>query len=242
MFLEVGQSFGLMRGWKYLGLWRADEDAEARSYGQLPGTPKYADISGPDGVPDGQVDEFDKTIIGHGYPKYTWGFTNLLTYKGFELSFLIIGSQGNDIFNTIRIRRETYEATDPKVWNYWTPTNQNTDVPALYDGQWVLDQNLQNKYIFGTSDGTTSRWIEDASFTRLKTITLAYNFEQNLLKKIGFSKARVYFSGTNLLTLTKYSGYDPEIAAYPGNDATIGVDMSVYPMAKMYTFGIEFTF
>lgn len=242
MFLEVGQPFGTIKGWKYLGLWRADEDAEARSYGQLPGRPKYADLSGPEGVPDGQVDSFDKTIIGHGYPKFTWGFTNLLTWKGIELSSLIIGSHGNDLFNTLRIRRETYEATDPKVWNYWTPENQDTDVPALYDGQWVQDQLLQNKYIFGTSSGTTSRWVEDASFTRLKTITLAYNIEQKLLNKIGFSKTRVYFSGTNLLTLTKYTGYDPEIAAYPGNDATIGVDMSVYPLAKMYTFGVDFTF
>jgi len=242
MFLEVGQPFGTIKGWKYLGLWRADEDAEARSYGQLPGRPKYADLSGPEGVPDGQVDSFDKTIIGHGYPKFTWGFTNLLTWKGIELSSLIIGSHGNDLFNTLRIRRETYEATDPKVWNYWTPENQDTDVPALYDGQWVQDQLLQNKYIFGTSSGTTSRWVEDASFIRLKTITLAYNIEQKLLNKIGFSKTRVYFSGTNLLTLTKYTGYDPEIAAYPGNDATIGVDMSIYPLAKMYTFGVDFTF
>ena len=242
MFLEVGQPFGLIKGWKFLGLWSLEEDAEARSYGQLPGWPKYADLSGPDGVPDGLVDDRDKTIIGHGYPDFTWGFTNLVTWKGLELSFLIIGSQGNDLFNTVRIRRETYEANDPKVWNYWTPDNQDTDIPALYDGKWVEDQLLQNKYIFGESSGSTSRWVEDASFTRLKTITLAYNMGENLLKKIGFSKARFYFSGTNLLTLTKYSGYDPEIAAFPGNDATIGVDLSVYPPSKTYTFGIDFTF
>jgi TonB-dependent starch-binding outer membrane protein SusC len=237
MFLEVGQPFGLMQGWKYLGLWRADQDAEARSYGQLPGTPHYADLNN-----DGKVDLKDKMTIGHGYPKFTFGFTNLFTYNSFELSFLVTGSYGNELFNTLRIRRETYEANDPKVWNYWTPTNQNTDVPALYDGQWVDDQNLENKYIFGGSAGQTSRWVEDASFVRLKTITLAYNFEQNLLKKVGFSKARLYFSGTNLVTLTNYTGYDPEIAQFPGNDATIGIDMSVYPTARMYTFGAEFTF
>ena len=66
----------------------------------------------------------------------------MLTYKGFELSFLIMGSHGNDLFNTLRIRRETYEANDPKVLNYWTPDNQNTDVEALYDGAWVDEQNL----------------------------------------------------------------------------------------------------
>jgi hypothetical protein len=78
--------------------------------------------------------------------------------------------------------------------------------------------------------------------SKMKTITLAYNFEPSLLKKIGFAKARLYFTGTNLLTLTKYTGYDPEVAQYPGNDATIGVDQSVYPTARMYTFGADFTF
>lgn len=237
MFLEVGQPMGEIRGWLYQGLWKSTEEETARSYGCLPGTPKYADLNN-----DGLVDEKDKTIIGRGYPKFTWGFTNLMTYNNFELSFLITGSYGNQLFNTLRIRRETYEANDPKVWNYWTPTNQNTDIPAHYDGAWVQDQHLPTKYIFGTSEGTTSRWVEDASFARLKTVTLAYNFEQSLLKKIGFSKARLYFTGTNLFTLTKYTGYDPEIAAYPGQDATIGVDLSVYPTAKMYTFGVDFTF
>ena len=231
-----------MKGCKFLGLWRSDEEAEARSYGQLPGWPKYADLSGPDGVPDGQVDGFDKTTIGYGYPDFTFGWTNMFSYKNFELSFLINGSYGNELFNTIRIRRESYEATDPKVWNYWTPENQDTDVPARYDGAWVESQLLVNKYYFGNSSGATSRWVEDASFVRLKTLTLAYNFDPQLLKKIGFTKARLYFTGTNLLTLTKYTGYDPEIAQYPNNDATIGVDQSVYPTARMYTFGAEFTF
>jgi len=237
MFLEVDQPFGQMKGWKFLGLWGADEDAQARSYGQLPGTPKYADLNN-----DGFVDGKDKTTIGYGYPKFTFGWTNLFTYNNVELSFLITGSYGNELFNTIRIRRETYEATDPIVWDYWTPEHQDTKVPAHYDGAWVEDQHLTNKYIFGTSEGASSRWVEDASFVRLKTITLAYNFEQNLLNKIGFTKARLYFTGTNLLTLTKYTGYDPEIAQFPDNDATIGIDQSVYPTARMYTFGIDFTF
>lgn len=242
MFLEVGQPMGQMKGYKFLGLWKSTEDAAARAYGQLPGMPKYADISGPAGTPDGQVDGYDKTTIGYGYPKFTAGWTNLITYSNFELSFLITASYGNELFNTIRIRRETYEATDPVVWNYWTPDNQNTNVPALYDGKYVEDQHLVNKYYFGNSEGASSRWVEDASFLRLKTLTLSYNFEQNILKKVGFSKARLYFTGTNLVTLTKYSGYDPEIAQYPGNDATIGVDQSVYPTSRMYTFGADFTF
>ncbi len=238
MFLEVGQPFGQMKGYKFLGLWGADEDAAAREYGQLPGTPKYADINN-----DGKVDATDKTTIGYGYPKFTAGWTNLVTYNNFELSFLVTASYGNELFNTIRIRREsTWEGNDPVLWDYWTPENQDTDVPALYDGGYVEDQHLVNQYYLGNSSGATSRWVEDASFIRLKTITLSYNFEQNLLKKIGFAKARLYFTGTNLVTLTKYTGYDPEIAQYPGNDATIGVDQSVYPTSRMYTFGADFTF
>jgi TonB-linked SusC/RagA family outer membrane protein len=241
MFLEVGQPFGLMNGWKYLGMWRSDQAAEALEFGQLPGMPHYADLSGKDGVPDGKIDAYDRTNIGNGYPKFTWGFTNLFTYKGFELSFLLMGSHGNDLFNTIRIRRESFwEGNDPKLMNYWTVDNQNTDIPALYDGKWLEEQLLVSKVSMSSS--VTSQWVEDASYIRLKTLTLAYSFEQRLLKSIGFSKARIYCSGTNLLTFTKYTGYDPEVAAFSGNDATIGVDFSVYPSAKALTFGIDFTF
>jgi len=242
MYLEVGQPFGLMKGWRWDGLWRADQEAEARSYGQLPGWDHLADISGPDGVPDGQVDSFDKTVIGNGYPKFTWGFTNLFTYRGFELSFLIIGSQGNDLFNTIRIRRQSeWEGVDPILLDEWTPDNQGTSIQKLYDGAWVESQDLENKY-YTNNYQTTSKWVEDASFIRLKTLTLGYSFAQSILGKIGFSKARVYASATNLVTITKYTGYDPEIAAFPSNDATIGVDLSVYPPARTYTFGIDLTF
>ena len=84
---------------------------------------------------DGKVDGTDKTTIGYGYPKFTAGWTNLVTYNNFELSFLVTASYGNELFNTIRIRREsTWEGNDPKLWDYWTPENQDTDVPALYDG------------------------------------------------------------------------------------------------------------
>ena len=237
MFLQVGEPFGLMNGWKWLGLWGTDEDAEARSYGQLPGMNKYWDKDN-----DGDIDNNDRTTIGNGYPKYTIGWTNLFTYSNFELSFLIISYQGNNLFNTMRIRRETYEANDPKVLDYWTPENQDTDIPALYDGKYVEEQNLTNKLIFGSSSGATSQWVEDASFIRLKTITLAYSMSQKLLSKIGFTKARFYVSGTNLLTFTKYTGYDPEVAQFTNSDATIGVDLSSYPPAKTWTFGIDFTF
>jgi TonB-linked SusC/RagA family outer membrane protein len=241
MFLEVGEGYGLMNGWKYLGLWQADEEAEARSYGQLPGWKKYWDKDN-----DGDVDSDDRTTIGHAFPKYQWGWTNLLTYKGVELSFLIICYHGNDLFNTLRIRRETtWEGNDPVMMDEWSTENQDGKYPAQYDGAWVDEQHLVSKYFFQSSNGSsaTSEWVEDASFIRLKTLTLAYSFDQSLLKKIGFQKARVYVSGTNLWTKTDYKGYDPEVSAFANwGDAVLGVDLSAYPPAKTYTIGVDFTF
>jgi TonB-linked SusC/RagA family outer membrane protein len=240
MYLQVGEPYGLMNGWQYLGMWRTDQEAEARSFGQLPGMPHYADISGPDGVPDGKIDNNDRTAIGYAFPKFTWGFTNRFMYKGVELSFLIIGSHGNDLFNTLRIRRESWwEGNDPKLLDPWTADNQGSDIEALYDGAWLEEQALESQV---TVQGNTTRWVEDASFIKLKLITLAYSLDQKLLRTIGFSKARVYVSATNLLTITDYTGYDPEVAQWNNRDATLGVDFSSYPQAKTYTVGIDLTF
>ena len=239
MYLQVGEPFGLMNGWKFLGIWSTDQDAEARSYGQLPGDPHYLDVN-----KDGVINSDDRTTIGHGYPKFTWGWTNQLSYKRFSLSFLVIGYQGVDLFNTLRIRRDSpWEGNSPVLLDRWTPDHQNTNVPGYIDGKYRQDQGLTNKVSFpGNASGVTSRWVEDASFIRLKTATVAYSFSPPSLKVIGFQKIRVFMSGTNLLTKTKYTGYDPEVAAFPSRDATIGVDFSSYPTSKTYTFGFELTF
>ncbi len=121
------------------------------------------------------------------------------------------------------------------------PTRILMCLPCMTDSGWMI-RILKISIFSEIREVQLQDGLKMLHLCRLKTITLAYNFEQNLLKKIGFAKARLYFSGTNLVTLTKYTGYDPEIAQFPGNDATIGVDLSVYPTARMYTFGAEFTF
>lgn len=235
MVLEVGEPFGTMRGWEYLGVWGTDQEDEARSYGQLPGMERYLDLD-----KNGVIDENDKKVIGSGYPDFTWGWSNRFSYKNFDLSFLLMGMEGVDMFNQLRIRRESFwEGNSPELLKAWTPENQNTNVPGMLDGKYVEDQMLETKVFI---EGETSRWVEDASFVRLKVVTLAYSFNSTTLDKIGFSKARIYASGTNLLTFTEYTGYDPEVAAYTGSDAMIGVDNSIYPPARTYTVGIELNF
>ncbi len=236
MVLEVGEPFGTMTGYIFDGIWGTAEEDEARSYGQLPGMEKFRDID-----QDGDVDIDDRTIIGNGYPDFTFGWTNTLTYKNFTLNFLLLSYQGVDLFNTLRIRREVaWEGNDPRMLNAWTPDNQNTDMPAYLDGQFVQDQNLENRYFLDGSE--SSRYVEDASFIRLKTLTLSYQFPRTILDRFGFEKFMIYTSGTNLFTITDYTGYDPEVAAFPESDANVGVDFSVYPPAKTYTIGIEVSF
>lgn len=238
MFLEVGEAYGLMNGWKFLGIWGTDQEEEARSYGQLPGDPRYLDLND-----DGLINNDDRTKIGNGYPQFTWGWTNQFTFKGFDLSFMFMGYQDVDLFNTLRIRRESFwEGTSPVLLDAWTPENQDTNVPGMIDGAYREAQGLTSTLNFGGDSGATSRWVEDASFIRLKTATLAYTLDRALVSSIGFQKARVFMSGTNIFTITDYTGYDPEVAAFTWNDATIGVDFSAYPPARTLTLGVELTF
>ena len=152
-----------------------------------------------------------------------------------------MGMQGADLFNQLRIRRDSHwEGTSRAMLDYWTEENQDATVPGLIDGAYRESQNLGPSKIF--VDGETSRWVEDASFVRLKVITLAYSIDKSILDKIGFNKIRIFATGTNLLTITDYTGYDPEVANFTSSDATIGVDLSAYPPARTYTFGIDLTF
>jgi hypothetical protein len=193
---------------------------------------------------DGIINNKDRTTIGNGYPQFTWGWTNQFTYKGFDLSFMLLGYQDVDLFNMLRIRRETFwEGNSPVLLDAWTPDNQDTNVPGMIDGAYREAQNLEGgKLNFGSDAGATSQWVEDASFVRLKTATLAYTFNRAKLSNIGFQKVRLFVSGTNIFTITDYTGYDPEVAAFTWSDATIGVDFSSYPPAKTFTIGAEITF
>lgn len=236
MYLEKGQSFGQMYGFGYEGTWTQAEAAEAAAYGQLPGDPKYRDVD------DNKIiNRDDLMVIGNALPDLIFGWTNSLSYKQFEFSMLWQGTQGNDLFNQSRIRLERPgEGTSSRLLERWTPQNQNTGVPAFIDELTRQEAGLVSTIAIG-GDERISRWVEDASYIRLKNIMLSYNIPSTVLDNIGFRNARVFVSATNLLTFTKYSGYDPEVSSFNGNDAQIGVDFSNYPTAKTFTFGVNLT-
>jgi TonB-linked SusC/RagA family outer membrane protein len=242
MYLKEGQPMGQMRGYIVEGTWAESERAEALKFGQLPGDQKYKDVNG-----DGKITEAgDVTLIGNSSPKFVFGWNNTMSYKNFTLSILIQGCEGNDIFNATRIQIENpSKGTSTALNNRWTIDNQNTDIPAFIDQITRRDALLgvASKVSLGKSPNRLSRYVEDGSYARLKNITLGYNLPKALVSKIGVSNLRAFFTATNLLTLTKYSGYDPEVSTFNvSTDAVRGIDLSNYPTVKTLTIGINLTF
>ena len=182
---------------------------------------------------NGYYDPGDRKVIGNPNPDFTFGFTNTLSYKRFDLNVFFQGSYGNDIFNSTRIDLEgMFDSKNQsvEVLNRWTPDNQNTNIPRAIGGGNVY--NVQN----------STRFVEDGSYLRLKAITLSYNVNPEKLKKLGVQKLSIYSTGQNLLTLTKYNGFDPEVNAFGNSPLALGVDYGTYPQAITVTFGMNVEF
>ena len=224
--LVVGQPMGIIEGYQQNGTWGTAEADAAKGYDAIPGSPKYVDQNN-----DGKIDDKDITVIGHTLPKFSYGWNNTFSYKGLELNVLLQGVSGNQIYNLSRVYTDRSssdaDATSTRILDRWTPTHQNTDVPSFAGTN--KSERLQS-----------SRWIEDGSYLRLKNVTLGYNLSTSLLSGAKISGVRVYVSGINLLTATKYTGYDPE--ARTATDSFGGIDLASYPAQKSYTLGLNVTF
>jgi TonB-linked SusC/RagA family outer membrane protein len=237
MYLVKGEPFGQIYGYGYEGTWKQADAANAAKYGQLPGDGKYTDLNN-----DGKIDGADLKVIGNAFPKFIFGWNNRMSFKNFDLSVLVQGSKGNDIFNQSRIRLEAPGAgTSARLLDRWTVENQDTDVPAFTPESVREEANLTGTVLI-SGDQRLSRWVEDGSYIRLKNVTLGYNFQSAKINKISLSNLRVYATATNLFTLTKYTGYDPEVSSFNGNDAMMGVDLGNYPQARMFSLGLNLAF
>lgn len=241
-YLQVGQPVDQMRGYVNLGTWSEAERDEAAAFGQAPGEAKWKDVNG-----DGKITRAadGNQVIGNATPKFFYGWNNNLTYKNFDLNFLIQGSYGNDIFNAVRIKTENpSNGLSTNLNNRWTTENQDTDVPVFLSSRERNALNLGANQTSGIGvDQRSSRWVEDGSYVRLKNITLTYNLPVSLLSKIHVSRLAAYITGINLITITNYTGYDPEVSSFnAGGAGGLGIDLSNYPTAKTVMFGINLTF
>lgn len=179
---------------------------------------------------NGVFDPGDRTTIGCAQPDFIYGMTNTFSYKGIGLSIFLQGSQGNDIFNASRIDTEgmfDFRNQSKAVLDRWKRPGMITDIPRV--------GNIENSH-------NSTRFVEDGSYLRLKSLTLSYDFDRKLLRKMHLSKLQFYVTGQNLLTFTNYSGYDPEVNAYGADAVALGVDYGTYPQSKAVIFGLNVEF
>jgi hypothetical protein len=162
--------------------------------------------------------------------------TNVVTYKNFDLTVFLQGSQGNDIYNGARVETEGMKDSrnqSTAILNRWRNPGDITDMPGVS---------------LASNDNTviSTRFVENGSYLRFKTITLAYRINQKWLDKIGIAGASVYVSGQNVITVTKYKGFDPEVSTYgavnnttDNRNVSLGVDYGAYPQVKTFLFGLN---
>ena len=244
-----GMSLGTFYGWKYDGLYQAEDFDE---HGKLipgvpmvtgfashqPGDMKFKDLSGPDGQPDGIVNDYDMVPIGQALPLFYGGLMNNFRLGDFELKVFLNYSYGNSVYNR-NMENFGIPRTSASIQNYfarvadhWTVDNTDTDVPRLC----LTKQDKATNY-----GHSVDYFLEDASFLRISNITFGYNIPDKFLSRIRVSGLKLYLSVDNAYVFTKYSGYDPEVSM-SANPLTPGIDANPYPRARVYKAGLNINF
>ena len=222
--IKEGEPLGSFYGWVFDGIVQQGDDLSKVPSPSPKPSVEYGDAKFVDQNGDGQINqEADRVVLGSIQPDFTYGFSTTLRYKDWSLLAAFQGSQGNEIYNSLRQRLESPSTSfngSTVLLDRWTPANQSTSVPKAYSSS-----NYTN-YV-------DSRYIESGSYLRLKNITLTYVLPIRIAKDPQ-ARFKVFASATNLFTITKYKGYDPEVAG--------GVDAGAYPTARTYTIGVNLNF
>lgn len=239
-----GEKLGTFWGHTYAGVWQeadvkapfigADGKPNGKTNGEVyavaPGNARYADTNS-----DGKINNDDMGIIGNGQPMFNWGWSNNVSFKDFDLSLFIVGFHGFDIYNVTdqigynTVPGQNMDNVTPKrdLLNRWTKDNTNTDIPGfVYEKSPVKSFN--------------SRFVENGSFVKVKSITVGYTLPASACKSMGMESLRVYASVQDPFHITKYSGLDPEAAM--GSPLTQGVDWGAYPNSRNFLVGLNFSF
>ena len=190
------------------------------------GDAKFIDFSGPEGIPDGVIDDFDKVVIGSSIPDFFGGINSQITYKRWSLSAFVQFVKGNEVFNFVRYKNESMSGLENQsndVLNRWQQEGQETDVPRA---KW---NDPMGNSAFST------RWIEDGSYMRIKNISLVYSIDNPFL---AFRNAKFYISANNVFTFTNYLGYDPEFG-YSRSHIDQGIDYGLSPQTRQFIVGVK---
>ncbi|RZK47500.1 MAG: TonB-dependent receptor [Pedobacter sp.] len=209
----------------------------------LTGNAFYDDVN-----KDGVITSADRQIVGNALPRYSGGITNTINYKGFDLNFFFYFQQGNKIMNMnnffmVHGGTQANIGFVPQQLERWQKPGDVTNIPRLttYSGNPTENGGAANNY-GGSVASLSSRYLEDGSFVRLRNLSLGYQVPSSIVNRIGISALRAYVQAGNLLTITNYSGMDPEISSQSGNQNTGGYDWATVPQPRTILFGLSVTF
>jgi hypothetical protein len=277
---KVGESLYNFYGYKVAGIYKdladiknwatpekypTDGKSFSRTNTVYPGDLKFEDLSGPDGKPDGIINDYDRTNIGSPLPKFTFGFNNTFNYKNFDLTVFINGSYGNKVLNYMSRNLTNMKS----LWNNQLASVTDRAILEQVDGSLTYPRvnstgetvnnwfdDIDNVKVKNPNTKTpraiqndpndnnrlSDRFIEDGSYLRIKNIVFGYTFDKKMLRKIKLESLRVYANVQNLYTLTKYKGFDPEIGVSTASINVYGLDNGRYPSPQIYTFGLNISF
>lgn len=219
--IEAGHPLNAFYGYVVKGIFQNENEIKnsATQNGAAPGDLRFADLNG-----DGIINGHDRRIIGNPYPDFSGGILNTFSFRGLSLSILFQGSYGSDIYDgNIAYLRGMYKPNNAvvAVLNRWTPKNRNTNIPRAVEG----DPNDNRR--------PSTRFITNGTYLRLKNLSLSYNFSPEIISKLGLRNLKVYVRGRNLVTFTRFPGYNPDI---------VGEALGQYPVARVYTVGFDIKF
>lgn len=228
---QIGSPIGSFYGYRQIGIFnnQADLDAYPHDATSRPGDVKYEDVN-----KDGKITADDRTLIGNNQPDFIYSLTNTFSYKGFDLSIALQGTQGGQVLNLSRRFFENLEGNANQITTVLSRWRSPND-----PGNGVTPR--ANARTTGNNNAVSSRWVEDGSYLRIQNVSIGYQLPKPWLDRIGLEQARLYVSGQNLHTWTKYLNYNPEVSNYEG-PLTGGVDYGYYPLARTVTIGLNLGF
>ncbi len=233
---RIGDAIGSYYGYVVDGIYQSQSDIDSapvdtQAPDARPGDFRFKDVNG-----DGVIDPGDRTVVGNYLPDFTWGITNRVSYKGLDLSFLFQGVEGSEVLNLTRRHLGNGEAN----FNSYAEWN-NRWISASEPGNGSIPRADRLTGNHGNNNRPSSFQVEDASYIRLRNVTIGYNFPSDILGNY-VQNLRVYASGTNLFTSTDYLGFNPEVNNQNQIPGVQGEDYGAYPLSRVFTFGVNVTF
>jgi len=236
--IQNGFPVGYFWGYKTAGLFQTQADVDSYTGpkgliqpGAVPGDVKFVDLNG-----DGAITTADKTMIGDPNPDFTYGGNIAASYKGFDLNINISGVSGNQIVDGTRANDRAYNNYSTTIFDRWHGPGTSNRVPRVTLGD-EANKNYKN---------FSDLYIQNGDFMRLKSLSIGYDFKKGLLPGLPFDQFRFYVSATNLFTITKYTGIDPEVGygntEEDGNNWSSGIDLGYYPQPRTVLFGLDVRF